>query len=61
MSAKNCLVLVYPKNSEPYVVRCPKEEFFSKKDAQRQATAHVKGGGDILRAEVVEVALTVNP
>lgn len=62
MSAKNCLVLVFPKGQEPYVVRPVKkgEEYFSKKDAQREATAHMRNGGDILRAEVVESVLTVN-
>lgn len=59
MSAKNCLVLVYPKNDEPYVVRCPKEGYFSKKEAQRQATAHVRNGGDIIKAEVVETVMEV--
>lgn len=61
MSAKNCLVLVYPKNDEPYVVSCPKEGYFSKKEAQRQASAHISNGGDILKAEVVETVITVNP
>lgn len=63
MSAKDCLVLVFPKNQEPYVVRPTKkgEDYFSKKDAQRQATAHISNGGDILRAEVVQTVLTVNP
>lgn len=60
MSAKNCLVLVYPKNVDPYVVRCAKDGYFSKKEAQRQATAHIRNGGDILKAEVVEVVLEVN-
>lgn len=58
MSSKNCLVLVYQdEKSEPFVVRCPKDEFFSKKDAQRTATAHVKSGAS--RAEVVEKIMDV--
>lgn len=61
MSAKNCLVVVYPNNQEPYVVRpsAKGETHFSKKEAQRQAAAHVgqHGNGS---AEIVEVAMVVN-
>lgn len=62
MSAKNCLVLVYPKGQEPYVVRPTKagETHFSKKEAQREASAHVKELG-ALHAEVVESVMVVNP
>lgn len=61
MSAKNCLVLVYPKAQEPYVVRPSEkgETHFSKKEAQRQAAAHMNEHANG-RAEVVEVLLTVN-
>lgn len=62
MSMKDCVVLVYPKDSEPYVVRDPKDGgFFSKKEAQRQATAHLKNGGDLLKAEVFSLVQVVNP
>lgn len=61
MSAKNCLVVVYRSENDnsPYVVQCPKGTYFSKKDAQRVATAHVKGEG-MHKAEVVEVVMAVN-
>lgn len=61
MSAKNCVVVVFPTSAEPYVVRDPKDPtgYFSKKDAQRQATAHVQNGG-IEKAVVVEEVMVVN-
>lgn len=60
MSMKDCVVLVYPKDQPPYVVS-DKGEFFSKKEAQRQATAHIKNGGDILKAEVFSLVQVVRP
>lgn len=60
MSAKNCLVVAFHKNNpEPVVVRCPKHEFFSKKEAQRQADAQVRNLG-AERALVMEQVLAVN-
>ena len=59
MAAKNCLVVVTRSNKESYVVRPPGEdEYFSKKDAQRQATVHVQQLG-MVKAEVVEVVFSV--
>ncbi len=58
MSAKNYLVLVYHKGQEATVVSDPKEKFYSKKEAQRIATAHVQTLG-AERAEVVECVAEV--
>lgn len=60
MSAKNCLVMVYRNKADtsPYVVSCPKDTYFSKKEAQRVATAHVRGEG-MYKAEIVESVMMV--
>lgn len=60
MSAKDCLVVVYQKDQEPYVVRDMKTNYFSKKEAQRQASVHVNQLG-ALKAEVVQMVMEVNP
>lgn len=60
MSAKNCLVLVYRNaaDKDPYVVSCPKNTYFSHKDAQKMGSAHVRGEG-MYRAVVVEAVMEV--
>lgn len=60
MSAKNCLVVVYRSytDTEPHVIQCPKDKYFSKKDAQRVATEQVQKDG-MYRADVVETVMTV--
>lgn len=58
MSAKNCLVIMYPTDAEPYLISDPKETYFSRKEAQKRAQSRVnyhKGG----RAEVVQSILEV--
>lgn len=62
MAARNCLVLAYPDRGEPYVVSpsAKGETHFSKKEAQRTAAAHVRDL-KLVRADVVEVVLEVNP
>lgn len=66
MSAKNCVVIVYPKHNPAYVVvpDAP-DTHFSKKDAQRRAAHEINKleaqYGMISRAEVVETAIVVNP
>lgn len=59
MSVKNCLVIMYPVDAEPYLISDPKDVYFSRKDAQKRAQSRVnfhEGG----RAEVVQSLLEVN-
>jgi len=60
MSAKNCFVVVYKTKNDtsPFMVQCPKDKFFSKKDAQRLASAYVKTIG-VDHAEIVEFVASV--
>lgn len=62
MSAKSHLVVGFLTEEEPFVIRPTKkgEEFFSKKEAQQIATAHVQQG-TAKKALLVEVVQVVNP
>ena len=62
MSSKDCLVLVFPKGQEPYVVQDPKGGMFSKKESQRVASAHLRDlGENAVKAEIMQHFMTVNP
>ena len=58
MSSKNYLVLVYRSDAAPVVITPLKEDYFSKKEAQRTATAYVRNEG-AAKAQVVEFVLDV--
>lgn len=60
MSSKSCLVIVYKNENDdaPIIVKCPKDTYFSRKDAQRIATEKVRVDA-MHKAEVVEVVMVV--
>lgn len=61
MSVKNCLVITHHANGEKYVVspNNGKDSHFSRKDAQREAQAHVTNKIAV-RAEIVKLVQEVN-
>lgn len=60
MSAKNCLLIAYPKDGTPFVVIPTDEPYFSKKDAQRRASEMKSELPHIEKIDVVSRAIEVN-